>query len=238
MLKSAWFRTKIVRIFTFFMIFRTKMLKSALGYDDQYKTLKNRKTFLLIFNPETHEFAWFIEEFIKIFPNFWTELVRKTLFLFFEQKFSTPLALGFWQNRTFFMKKVTFFKILRKSGCFGENTRLRWFLFLKIKQIHGFRGFRDSVNCHRFSSFPFDCGTLNIFNRFTFDYSIFIELLYTYIAPVVFIFPYLEEYLELEVKIADSSVSELTCSVSNFVLKNINLEKIFFPCFGNKNKYK
>ena len=36
---------------------------------------------------------------------------------------------------------------------------------------------------------------------------------------------YLEEYLEFEAKIAESSVSELTCPVSNLVFENW---KIFF----------
>ena len=95
--------------------FRTKVLKSAPGYEDQYKTLKNRKTFLLILNPETHEFAWFLGEFIKIFPNFWTDLVRKTLFLIFEEKNKTLIASGFCQNRSFFMKKVSFFQNFKKK---------------------------------------------------------------------------------------------------------------------------
>ena len=45
---------------------------------------------------------------------------------------------------------------------------------------------------------------------------------------------YLEEYLEFEAKIADSSVSELTCSVCNLVFENFDFEKYFFP-FWKKN---
>ena len=99
------------------------MLKSAPGYEDQYKTLKNRKNIPIDYQLLNSWICLIFRGFTKNFQNFWTDLVRKTLFLFFEQNFPTLLALGFWQNLSFFMEKVTFFQNFKKKLMFWRKHK-------------------------------------------------------------------------------------------------------------------
>ena len=96
---------------------------------------KNEKTFTLILNCETHEFVWFSREFTSNFLNFVTDLVPKTSFLFFAQKIKNLIALGFWQNRTIFMKKMFFSKIKKKVDVLEKTGSCQRFYFGKSSKF-------------------------------------------------------------------------------------------------------
>ena len=140
----AWILMILVNLTQFFCICWKCFSKTHFIINHFSKNEKMKKTFTLIPNPETHEFAWFSREFTSNFLNFVTDLVPKTSFLFFSQKSENLLALGFWQNRTIFMKKNMFFsKIKKKVDVLEKTGSCQRFYFGKSSKFMDFEHFKQ-----------------------------------------------------------------------------------------------
>ena len=153
--QSAWILMILTNWTHFFMHLLEVFFKKPFHYQSLSKNEKMKKTFTLIPNPETYEFAWFSREFTSKFLNFVTDLVPKTSFLFFAKKKQSH-SFGFLtKSYDFHEKKCFFSKIKKKVDVLEKTGSCQRFYFGKSSKFMDFEHFKQRKFVIDFLHFPF-----------------------------------------------------------------------------------